>query len=78
MTAKSGQKVTVRVHPGSRQPESIVEKDGLLHVYTKAPAAEGRANESVKKILAKHFGIASTRLSLVIGSKSKLKTFKIL
>lgn len=51
--------------------------DGSLTIYTKAPAIEGRANLAAVKLLAKHFGVASSKVKLVRGVASKYKVFEI-
>ena len=57
--------------------EELVGDDGLLIVYIKAPAIEGRANMAVVKLLAKHFGVSSSKVKLVRGAASKYKVFEI-
>ena len=71
-------KISVHVKPNSRHREElVVGGDGSLTVYTKAPAIEGRANLAAVKLLAKHFGVAPSKLKLVRGAASKYKVFEI-
>ncbi len=71
-------KISVHLKPNSRHLEEVVVgDDGSLTVYTKAPAIEGRANEAAVKLLAKHFGVASSKVKLVRGATSKYKVFEI-
>ena len=71
-------KISVHVKPNSRHREEVVVGgDGSLTVYTKAPAIEGRANLAAVKLLAKHFGVAPSKLKLVRGAASKYKVFEI-
>jgi len=56
----------------------VEEKDGGLIVFVKAEAKEGKANEAVAKALAKHFGVAPSRVRLISGARSKTKLFEIL
>ena len=52
-------KISVHLKPNSRHREEVVmNDDGSLTIYTKAPAIEGRANLSAAKLLAKHLGVA--------------------
>lgn len=70
--------ISTRLKPNSRHREEVVVgDDGSLTVYTKAPAIEGRANEAAVKLLAKHFGVASSKVKLVRGATSKYKVFEI-
>ena len=71
-------KISTRLKPNSRHREEVVANDdGSLTVYTKAPAIEGRANLAAVKLLAKHFGVASSRVKLVRGAASKYKVFEV-
>ena len=67
-------KISIHLKPNSRHREEVVANDGgSLTVYTKAPAIEGRANMAAVKLLAKHFGVAPSKVKLVRGAASKYK-----
>ncbi len=71
-------KISVLLKPNSRHREEVVVgDDGVLTIYTKAPAIEGRANAAAVKLLAKHFGVASSKVKLVRGTASKYKMFEV-
>ena len=71
-------KISVHLKPNSRHREEVaVNDDGSLTVYTKAPAIEGRANLAAVKLLAKHFGVASSKVKLLRGAASKYKVFEV-
>ena len=71
-------KISVYLKPNSRHREEVVvNDDGSLTIYIKAPAIEGRANAVAAKLLAKHFGVASSKVKLVRGAASKYKVFEI-
>ena len=71
-------KISVHLKPSSRHREEVVVgDDGLLTIYTKAPAIEGRANLAAVKLLAKHFGVAPSKVKLVRGAASKYKVFEV-
>ena len=71
-------KISVYIKPNSRHREEVVKNDDdTLTVYVKAPAIEGRANAAAIKLLAKHFGVASSKVKLVRGATSKYKIFEI-
>lgn len=71
-------KISVKIKPNSRYREEVVANDdGSLTVYTKAPAIEGRANLAAIKLLAKHYGVAPSRVKLVRGATSRNKVFEI-
>ena len=71
-------KISIHLKLNSRHREEVVSNDdGSLIVYTKAPAIEGRANLATVKLLAKHFGVAPSKVKLVRGAASKYKVFEI-
>lgn len=71
-------KISTRLKPNSRHREEVVANDdGSLTVYTKAPAIEGRANLAAAKLLAKHFGVAPSKVKLVRGTSSRYKVFEL-
>ena len=71
-------KISVHIKPNSRHREEVMKNDDdTLTVYIKAPAIEGRANAAAIKLLAKYFGVASSKVKLVRGAASKYKLFDI-
>lgn len=47
-------------------------------VATKATPIDGKANQALIKVLAKHFGIAKSLVTLKSGESSKQKVFEIM
>lgn len=71
-------RISVHLKPSSRHREEVVmNDDGSLMIYTKAPAIEGRANVAAVKLLTKYFGVSSSKVKLVRGAASKYKVFEI-
>ena len=71
-------KISAKIKPNSRHREEVVANDdGSLTIYTKAPAIEGRANLAAIKLVAKHYGVAPSRVKLVRGTTSRNKVFEI-
>lgn len=71
-------KISVLIKPNSRHREEVVVgDDGVLTIYTKAPAIEGRANLAAVKLLAKYFSVAPSKVKLVRGAASKYKVFEV-
>jgi len=70
-------KISVIVHPNSKNPR--IEKDLMetLHVYVNAPPLEGKANKAVAEALAQFLKIKKNEVILVRGEKSKNKVFEI-
>ena len=71
-------KISAKIKPNScYREEVVVNDDGSLVVYTKAPAIEGRANLAAAKLVAKYYGVAPSRVRLVRGVASRNKVFEI-
>ncbi len=70
--------VAVRVKPGSRKgPLVETGDDGVLTIYVRERAVEGKANEAVIKLLAEHLGVPRGRVELVAGATARVKRFKV-
>jgi uncharacterized protein len=70
-------RLQVRVQPRARRDELAGERDGALLVRVTAPPVDGKANEAVRKLLAKRLGIAPGRVSVVRGASSRDKVVEI-
>ena len=70
-------KLTIKVKTNAK--ENAVEEGlgGELRVRVKAPPQEGCANTAVIATLAAHFRVPKTRVAIVGGFKSKMKTITI-
>ncbi|OPX12826.1 DUF167 domain-containing protein [Mycobacterium sp. AT1] len=70
--------VSVRVKPGSRKgPLVEVGDDGELTVYVPERAVDGKANDAVTRLLAKHLGVPRSQVSLVGGATARIKRFRV-
>jgi uncharacterized protein len=66
--------ISVKARPGSRKNEIRGIHDGSLVIAVTAVAEKGRANEAIIKLLAKHLGIAKSRLSIISGATGTTKS----
>lgn len=67
----------VRVAPRSSKSEIVGEVEGGLKVRISAPPVDGAANEELVKVLAKAFGVAKSKISILSGETSKTKRVRI-
>lgn len=68
--------ISVRLQPKSSQ--NRLEQDGETYkAWVSAPPVDGAANEALIKLVAKHFGVAPSRVQLIKGQTSRQKTLKI-
>jgi uncharacterized protein (TIGR00251 family) len=70
-------KIRVRVSPKSVTDEIVGEGDTLV-ARVKEPPQEGRANQAVMKLLARHFHVPVSQVRIRSGVKSRNKVFEIL
>lgn len=68
--------ITVKPNTGKECVEEL--SDGSLFVSVKARAAEGKANQAVERILARHFDVAPSCVSIVSGASSRNKRVEVL
>ena len=66
------------VKPGSKKgPLVVVAADGSLTVYLLQRAVDGAANEGLVEILAKHFGVSKSRVTIESGFTSRTKRIAV-
>lgn len=70
-------KVSVLVKPNSKKEGVTESAGGVLIVRVNAPPIDGKANDRVIAILAKHFKVSKSSVELVHGAAGKKKIFKI-
>ncbi|SLN43347.1 hypothetical protein PSA7680_02174 [Pseudoruegeria aquimaris] len=75
--AQPGATIAVKATPKAARNAIRLEGDVVQVSVTAAPD-KGKANEAVRKLLAKELGIAKSRLQLVRGETAREKLFKIL
>ena len=66
--------VRVKVIPNVKKESVAVGRDGRLTVGVHAPREEGRANERLREMVAKHFGVAVSAVTIRPGHTSATKT----
>jgi len=67
-------RVTVHVKPGSTKGQLVVAADdGALTVFLRERAVEGKANDALVAVLARHFGVPKSRVTIVRGHASRAK-----
>jgi uncharacterized protein len=70
-------RIAVRVQPRSSKNEIAGERDGVLIVRVTALPVEGKANDAVRRLLAKRLGVAPGRVSVVRGATGRDKLVEI-
>ncbi len=71
-------RITVRVKPGSKKGPLITTDDaGDLTVFVRERAVDGAANEGLIALLAQHFGVSKSKVSVVSGFTSRIKRVEV-
>jgi uncharacterized protein len=69
--------LSVRVTPRAADDRIGPYAAGLLHVRVTRPPADGEANRAVAAIIARAIGVAPSALTLLAGSRGRLKRFAV-
>jgi uncharacterized protein (TIGR00251 family) len=69
-------KIRVNVKPNSKIEELTHEGDDFT-IRVKEPAREGKANQAVIKLLARHFGIPRSQVRILSGPKIRNKVIEV-
>ena len=71
-------RITVRVKPGSKKgPLVEAAEDGALTVFLQQRAIDGAANDGLVEVLAKHFSVSKSRITIESGFNSRIKRINI-
>jgi uncharacterized protein (TIGR00251 family) len=70
-------RIEVRLKPRGSRDELIGLRDGVLQAKVTAPPVDGRANEALRKLIAKRVGVAPSRVSVVRGERSRDKVVQV-
>jgi uncharacterized protein YggU (UPF0235/DUF167 family) len=71
-------RVTVKVKPGSKKGPLIETDDvGSLTVFLQQRAVDGAANDGLIEVLAKHYGVSKSRITIEAGFTSRIKRIDV-
>lgn len=71
------QKITLRVIPRARQNKIELDENGVYRVHITAAPVDGAANVAVIKMLAEHFGVPKSQITIIRGETSRDKIVEI-
>lgn len=69
--------IQVKVKLNARVSELEALSDGTWLARIKSPPIEGRANEELLSLVARHFDVRKTQVSIKSGASSRLKRVRI-
>ena len=67
----------VRVQPRASANAIVGVREGALVVRVTAPPADGRANDAVRKLIARRLRVGVTRVELVRGAAARDKLLRV-
>jgi uncharacterized protein len=75
----AGVSIRIRVKPRASKSRVLAEKEGELEVAVAAPPVDGKANEELVRVLAEHFDVPKSAISIARGEsgRSKLVRFSV-
>ena len=69
--------IQIKVKPNSRASLLEQKEDGTWLAQIKSPPVDGKANEELIALVAKHFGCRKSDVSIKSGGSSRMKLIQI-
>ncbi len=69
-------RLEIKVFPKSSR-EEIVEKDGRIKAYVKAPPDKGKANKALIELIAREYGVRKSDVRIVTGLTGRNKVVEV-
>ena len=69
--------IQLKVKPNARESSLAQQPDGSWLAKVKAPPVDGKANAAVIALVAKHFGVAKSAVTIKSGAGARLKLVQI-
>ena len=69
--------IQVRVKPNARESALEPAADGTWLARLKAPPVEGRANDELVALVARHFGLRRAQVSIKSGAGARQKLLQL-
>ena len=73
----SDARIQVHLRPRAHRDELLGVRDGVLIARVSAPPVDGRANESLCRLIASAAGVARSRVAVVRGERSREKLVEV-
>lgn len=69
--------LSVKVKPNARQSKLEPSDAGSWTAWLKAPPVDGKANDELIALIAAHFGVRKSQVTLTRGASARLKRLEI-
>jgi uncharacterized protein (TIGR00251 family) len=70
-------KLRIKVKPGARMEKFEEQADGSWLAWIKAPPVDGKANEELIRMVANHFDLPRSKITIRSGAGGRLKTVDV-
>lgn len=70
--------VKVHVYAGMKKEQVTKIKDGTYEIVTKAPAERNLANEKVREVIAREYGVSVKAVRIVSGHHNPSKLLEVI
>lgn len=67
----------VKVKPNAKESSLAEGPDGVWQARLKAPPVDGKANQELIALIARHFGCARSSVSIRSGASGRMKLVRI-
>ena len=67
----------IKVKPNARTSALTEQEDGSWLAQLKAPPVDGKANEALIELVAKHWNVRKAQVSIKSGASSRMKLVTI-
>ncbi|KAA0258968.1 YggU family protein [Deferribacter autotrophicus] len=72
-----GIRITLYIQPGAKKSEYTDLFNGMPKLKIASPPVDGAANKELIKFLSKKLGISKSKVKIISGEKSRIKTLEI-
>ena len=69
--------LAIKVRPNARHSTLEQSGDGTWKARLKSPPVEGRANDELLTLVARHFGLPKSKVSITSGAAGRIKRVRI-
>jgi uncharacterized protein (TIGR00251 family) len=69
--------IRIRLTPRAAREQIAAAEDGGYAVRVTAPPVDGRANDALRRLIARRAGVAPSRVTLVRGERSREKVLSV-
>jgi uncharacterized protein (TIGR00251 family) len=67
-------KLRITVKPRSRETSLTQREDGGWVATVRSPPVDGKANDELCRLVARHFGVRPSQVSIKSGAAARIKT----